>query len=265
MNVKKDGILITCLSGTFLNLYEIKSKEYKIIQTIKPCGFFIDVIGKISDSFSIQKFIELKNGDIAILVWGYALSFYKKDKKTQKYSYLNKHSENVTDLCEIDDNKYCISLVFNGVIQFLDMDSKKITHTIRCYDFGNSKSKNKLVLMNEKDLFLVGQREIAIIDIINKENIKTIKLKSTDDVTYIYKLTNNVIIIGYLNNYIEQLKYNDTNKELNAISNTIKKNGDFLNEYNVTSITIYNDELIVFPYNNSLDKSSLIIYQLKQK
>ena len=70
MNINKDGILITCLSGTYLNLYEIKGKNYKNIQTIKPYSLLIDIIGIFDSSFSIQKFIELKNGDIAILVWG---------------------------------------------------------------------------------------------------------------------------------------------------------------------------------------------------
>ena len=60
MNINKDGILITCLSGTFLNLYEIKGKEYKNIQTIKPYTLFLDIIGIFDDSFSIKKFIELK-------------------------------------------------------------------------------------------------------------------------------------------------------------------------------------------------------------
>ena len=70
MNINKSGILITCLRGTFLNLYEIKGKNYKNIQTIKPYSLLSDIIGKFDDSFSIQKFIELKNGDIVILVWG---------------------------------------------------------------------------------------------------------------------------------------------------------------------------------------------------
>ena len=30
MNINKDGILILCLSDTFINLYEIKGKKYKI-------------------------------------------------------------------------------------------------------------------------------------------------------------------------------------------------------------------------------------------
>ena len=57
MNVNKDGILITCLSGTFLNLYEIKGKKYKNIQTIRPYNLVRDIIGLFEGSFSIQKFI----------------------------------------------------------------------------------------------------------------------------------------------------------------------------------------------------------------
>ena len=91
MNINKDGILITCSGGTYLNLYEIKGKKYKNIQTIRPYTLLDDIIGMFDDSFSIQKFIELKNGDIAILVWAYAICFYQKKKNSKKYSYSNKY------------------------------------------------------------------------------------------------------------------------------------------------------------------------------
>ena len=108
MNITKDGILITCLEGTFLNLYEINGKKYKNIQTIKPYSLIMDIIGKFDDSFSIQKFVELKNGDSVFLVWGYAISFYRKKKRSKKYSYLTKYTEknrneNITDLIELDN------------------------------------------------------------------------------------------------------------------------------------------------------------------
>ena len=90
MNINKDGILITCSCGTYVNLYEFKGKKYTNIQTIRPYSLKIDIIGIFDDSFSIQKFIELKNGDIAILVWAYAICFYQKKKKSKKYSFLNK-------------------------------------------------------------------------------------------------------------------------------------------------------------------------------
>ena len=35
MNITRDGIIITCLRGAYLNLYEIIGKKYKKIQTIK--------------------------------------------------------------------------------------------------------------------------------------------------------------------------------------------------------------------------------------
>ena len=112
INVNKDGILISCLDGTFLNLYEIKGKKYKHIQTIRPYPLKIDIIGIFNGSFTILKYIELKNGDLAILAWAYALCFYKKNKNNKKYSSLNKFNEtndNITDLCELDDKQYCIS------------------------------------------------------------------------------------------------------------------------------------------------------------
>ena len=87
MNVNKDGILITCSGGTYVNLYEFKGKKYKNIQTIRPYSLKDDIIGIFDDSYSIQKFIELKNGDIAILVWGYAICFYHKKKNKKNIHF----------------------------------------------------------------------------------------------------------------------------------------------------------------------------------
>ena len=72
ININKNGILIVCLDGTYLNLYEIKGKKYHNIQTIRPYSLKNDIIGIFDGSYTILKYIELKNGDIAILVWAYS-------------------------------------------------------------------------------------------------------------------------------------------------------------------------------------------------
>ena len=265
MNINKDGILITCSGGTYLNLYEIKGKKYKNIQTIKPYTLLNEIIGIFDDSFSIQKFIELKNGDIAILVWGYAICFYQKKKNSKKYSYLNKYLEktqNYTDLCELDNNQYCISLKYSKKVQFLDMNLKIIINEIQIGSYF-SDSKNQLLLMNEKDLFVLGKEEIFIIDAQKEVMVKKIKIEAVGYISFIYRLSNNIILIGYWNNYIEQLKYDEIEKELKIISNTEQKSHSGFALYDVSSISIYND-LIVSPYDNVLEHSSLIIYKLKK-
>ena len=169
INVNKDGILISCLNGTYINLYEIKGKKYKHIQTIRPYPLKIDIIGIFNGSFTILKYIELKNGDLAILAWAYALCFYKKNKNSKKYSSLNKFNEtpgeNITDLCELDDKEYCISFKYSHLIKFLDMNSQKITGIIKLNDFYFSQSHNEILLMNKKDLLAAGHNNIIIIDI----------------------------------------------------------------------------------------------------
>ena len=135
MNINRDGILITCMRGTYLNLYEIKGKRYSNIQTIRPYSLKIDIIGIFDGSYYIKKFIELKIGDIAILDRGYTISFYKK--KSKKYSYLNQYKEDeeglkiITDLCELDDNQYCLNDHCGKLIRFLDWNKKIITGTIK--------------------------------------------------------------------------------------------------------------------------------------
>ena len=265
MNINKDGILITCLSGTYLNLYEIKGKNYKNIQTIKPYSLFLDIIGKFDGSFSIKKFIELKNGDIAILVWAYAISFYKKKKK--KYSYLTKFPESgerITDLIELDNKQYIIAYKYEDKIEFLDMNSKKITETINTDKYFFSDSKNEMILMNKNDLLLAGNKGIIIIDIQEKKIIKKINLSSPGYLSYIFKLTNNISITGHWYNYIEQWEYDDVKKEIKIISFTnSKKLGHELLE--ASSISIFKNKLIVAPYDNTLYSSSLIIYKYKNK
>jgi len=265
MNINEDGILINCLNNTYLNLYEIKGKRYNNFQTIKPYSLLYDIISKFDQSFSIQKFIELKNGDIAILVWGYSLSFYKKKKKSKKYSYSNqlkeKRGENITDLCELDDKQYCLAFKYNDLIKFLDWNKKAITSVIKFEkNFSFSDSKNQLLLMNKNDLLVIGQKNIIIIDTNNKEIIKNINVDLSGYLSSICKLSDNIILAGFWTNCIGQFEYDIKNKNIKLISKIGQK---FSSSpmFDVSSISIFNNNLIVAPYNNY----SLIFYQLKNK
>ena len=267
MNINKDGILILCLRNIFVYLYEIKGKKYNIIQTIKPYNLFYNIIGKFDHNFPILKFIELKNGDIAFLVWSYAICFYKKKKNSKKYSYLNKFSEKkdeyTTDLCEINNLQYCIYVKYANEIRFLDMNSKKITKTIYL-DVYHSDSYNKFLLMNEKDLFFLGINSISIIDVHQKEIIRTLSLPFIYDYfSSIYKLSNNIIIAGFESNYIQQIEYDEIKKELRLISEIKGKKRDTSAVIKVKSLSIFNNKLIVSAIRNNKGPSSLIVYKLK--
>ena len=273
MNVTKDGILITCMDGTYLNLYEIKNKNYKNIQTIRPYSLFHDIIGMFDDSHSIQKFIELKNGNLAILVWGYAICFYKKKKNSKKYSYLNKFdtkiNESSTDLVELDDNQYCVSFCYRNLIKFLNMNLKNITSKIE-FELNYihiTSSKNQLILINNNDLLLAGDKNLYIIDIQKKEIIKNIKFKTIGFLSFIYRLSKNNFLFGGWGNHIEQIEYDDIKKDIKIISNNQKNDySSFSNHstiYQISSISVFNNNLIVSPFNNELGYSSLIIYKYK--
>ena len=118
MNVTRDGILITCLGANFANFYEINGKEYKIIQTIKPYSFLMNILAKYNSWLSIQKFIELKNGDLAFFAWHHGISFYRKKKNSKTYSCFDKYKEplikenHMTDLVELDNDEYIISFKY---------------------------------------------------------------------------------------------------------------------------------------------------------
>ena len=137
INITREGILITCLGANFANFYEINGKEYKIIQTIKPYSFLMNILAKYNSWLSIQKFIELKNGDLAFFAWHHGISFYRKKKNSKTYSCFDKYKEplikekHMTDLVELDNNEYIISFGYDDKIQFLNKKSKKITKTIK--------------------------------------------------------------------------------------------------------------------------------------
>jgi len=273
ININKDGILITCLYGTHLHLYEIKGKRYTIIQTIKPYNFILNIIGKFSDLCIIQKYIELKNGNIAILVWAYGLCFYRKKENSKEYSFLNKFNdkfnENVTDLCELDNNQYCLFFKYEGFIKFLDWNKKKKTGTIKIKNnlsLLSIPSEKQLLLINERDLFVIGSKNIIIIDTKNKEIIKDIKLDFSGYLSCMYKLSDNIILAGFWNKYIGQLEYDDIKKNLKLISDIGQQYSSSNSElYGISSISIYNNSLIVSSYDDDFNKSSLIIHQLKKK
>jgi len=89
----------------------------------------------------------------------------------------------------------------------------------------------------------------------------------SDYLTYIDKLSDNIIIAGFWNNYIVQFEYDKNTKNLKLISNIGEKYYTPNNSaiYDVSSISIFKNNLIAFPYKNSLYGSSLIVYQLKNK
>ena len=270
MNITRDGILITCLGANFVNLYEINGKEYKNIQIIKPYSFLMNMLAKYNSWLSIQKFIELENGDLAFFVWYHGISFYRKKKNSKTYSYFDKYKEplikekHMTDLVELDNNEYIIAFKYDKMIQFINKKSKKITKTIKCNNFFFSNSKKIMLLMNKNDLFLLGNQEILILDIQKKEIIKEIKLKiDSGFLSSMYKLSDNILLAGYWKNYIEQLKYDEIKKEFKVISKTNKKEYKNYELYETSSIAILKNNLIVAPFENSLDGSSLIIYKYK--
>ena len=144
------------------------------------------------------------------------------------------------------------------------MNSKKITETINIDKYFFSDSKNEMILMNKNDLLLAGNKGIIIIDIQEKKIIKKINLSTPGYLSYIFKLTNNILITGHWHNYIEQWEYDEVKKEIKVISCTKTKEpfGSGV-LFDISSISIFNNKLIISPYDNSLDNSSLIIYKYK--
>jgi len=100
-----------------------------------------------------------------------------------------------------------------------------------------------------------------------KEIIKKLDLHISGYLTYIGKLSDNIIIAGFWNDYIGQFEYDKNTKNLKLISNIGEKYYTPNNSaiYDITSISIFKNNLIVSPYRNSLYGSSLIVYQLKNK
>ncbi len=135
--------------------------------------------------------------------------------------------------------------------------------------FSISLSKNQMLLMNKNGLLLAGSSNLIIIDIQKKEIIKFINYKITGYISFMYRLTyNNILFCGWKNR-IEQIEYDEIKKTIKNISNNnINDYKPFpydLNFYKISSFSVFNNNLIVIPFDNKLgDYSSLIIYQYKK-
>ena len=122
------------------------------------------------------------------------------------------------------------------------------------------------MLINERDLFVVGEKNIIIIDIKNKVIIKNIFLQLNGYLSNVYKLSENFRLAGFWYKYIAQLEYDDIKKDLKLVSNKGQKYTGTLRElYKISLISIFNNSLIVSSYYDDFNKSSLIIHQLKKK
>ena len=149
------------------------------------------------------------------------------------------------------------------------MNLKKIIKEIfiKIEFFYISESKNQLFLMNKNDLLLVGNRDLVIIDFLKKEIIKHIEYNIIGHISFMYRLSHNIILFGGWGNRIEQIEYDEIQRDIKIISNNNKSdyNYKYNNLYKITSISVFNNKLIVTPFENQLGNSSLIIYQIKYK
>ena len=131
------------------------------------------------------------------------------------------------------------------------MNSKKITKILQYFSF--SDSTNGLILMNNKDLLVTCKNLIYIVDIEKKEISIGFNMNRKGYLNSIYKLSNNILLVGYQNNYIEQIEYDEIKKELKIISK-IYKNKD---SNPIEFISLFNNDLIVAPYKNLIKKVDL--------
>ena len=110
----------------------------------------------------------------------------------------------------------------------------------------------------------LDKKNIIIIDTNNKEIIKNIKVDISGYLSSIYKLSDNIILAGFWRNCIGQFEYDIKKKDIKLISE-IGQKWSSSQIFDVSSISIFNNNLIAAPYNNDLHDSSLIFYQLKNK
>ena len=147
------------------------------------------------------------------------------------------------------------------------MDLKKITKEI-FIKISLSFSNYNLFLMNKNDLLLAVKCDLIIIDIQKKEIIKHIKYNIVGEISCMYRLSHNNILFGGWGNHFEQVEYDEIQKDIKVISNNNKN--DYISSelistmYKISSISVFNNNLIIAPFNNNqFRNSSLIIYQLK--
>jgi len=207
------GILASCSHDNTIKFFNIKGKDYEIIQNLTYHTSYV------------YKIIELSNKYLVSCSWDKSIIFYFKDNKEYKKDYQLSLGGECENIIQTKDNEICYSERKNKIC-FFDLLERKIKANIdNIREF--SHYFEEWFLMITKDLLLIpGDNKMFII---NVNHYKLVREINVDNAGFIYSgclLNKNILITGDSSKTLRQWRIEDdnlilTSKKENSHGNSI--------------------------------------------
>ena len=206
------NILASCSSDNTIKLFKINDNYYEILQTL---DYHSDIVYKI---------IEIRNKNLASCSDDKSIIFYYKDNNNKYHKdYQISTSGFCKSITQIKENEICYLEIINYYnICFYDLSERKIKATI--HNISSSGSLGLFNLISKDNLFIGGNNQISIINVIQYELIKIINLHNSGDIYGYCKLNQNMFLIGDDYGAIIQMKIDGDN--IHIISKKEKAHND---------------------------------------
>ena len=187
----KSGILVSCSCDNTIKLYNIKEKEYQVIQTL---NYHTDTVNKL---------IELNNNKLVSCSDDGNIIFYIKENNEYIKDYQFKTNGSNYCLNQTKENEICFDEYKFGKysICFFDLIERKIITRI------NNIERSGSFTMISKDLLMItGKNEISIVYINSYNIIRTIGVPNSENINAVCILNENQLLTCDDNKNIIQWK-----------------------------------------------------------
>ena len=214
----KNGNLVSCSGDDKkMNIYQInENNKYRLISQ-KDAG---------NDS-DPRQILELENSKIGLVALN-SIIFYLNINNKLDEDFNIKFNDNqigkYRGMLPVKKGELVIS--GEDKIQFFELDSRKLKEIININRDIHWVPFNLLCMMNERCLCVGGRGKITLIDVYNKNIIR--EIEETGVHFCLYKLNDNILLIGKDNGDITQWKINENN--LTFVCKKEKAHQDYINE-----------------------------------
>ena len=178
------GLLASCSADFTIKLYNIKEKNYEIIQTLND------------HKNNVIKILELKNNNLVSCSEDKSIIFYYKNTSGYEKDYKIKTNQICPSLVQIKENEICYSEYnkFNYNIYFYDLNERKIKSTIS--NISSSGSFGPFNMITKDLLIIGGYNNISIINVNQCKLIREIKISNSKWIYGFCMLNENMFLTG---------------------------------------------------------------------
>ena len=180
LTILKNGLLVSCSADKTIKLFDIKEKEYKLINSL---DFHLD---------SVNQIIELTNNSLVSCSDDKSIIFYIKENEKYNKDYSITTSDWVKNIIQTKQNEIAYSTYNERKLYFFDLNKKKnkvLIEDIIC-------SHKSLFKISEELLLVPGLNMIHIINLNTYLKVNSIYIKASGMIYGVCMLNSNMFITG---------------------------------------------------------------------